>query len=147
MLRPATPDDLDIILELERETFPETAFSRATFLYYIDSDSSSVRVLEDDGILAGYVVYSVRQQAAAVYVDSIAVRPDYRRQGLGRRMMAEVREAAAARNAQFVQLHVRESNCCAIHFYRALGFERAGRAPYYYRDGEDACIMRLDLSD
>lgn len=146
-IRPATLNDLYRILDLEQKTFTETAFSRATFLYYMHSDSSRVQVIEYEGVLAGYVVYTFRAEPLTVYVDSVAVRPEYRRQGMGRRMMDEVRDAAAGHGAQCIKLHVRASNERAIDFYIALGYERAGGVDSYYRDGEDACIMRLDLSD
>ena len=37
-------------------------------------------------------------------------------------------------------LEVRTGNFGALAFYRALGFERAGRRPAYYRDGSDALV-------
>lgn len=142
-LREATREDLDHILELERQTFPETAFSRATFLYYMDSASSRVRLLIAGDEPVGYVVYTVRGHPPLVYVDSIAVEPEHRGQGYGRRMMEHVSTVASESGIRYVKLHVRESNSRARDFYRALGFERAGTVESYYRDGEDACVMRL----
>ena len=145
-LRNATAEDLDHILALEEETFPETAFSRATFLYYLGSRSSRVRVLEHDDILSGYVVYTLQNEPPVAYIDSIAVQATYRGRGLGRAMMEHVRRAALEQGAERVKLHVRASNQAAQAFYRALGFRRTGSVSSYYRDGENALVMELDLA-
>ena len=49
--------------------------------------------------------------------------------------------------AQFVSLHVRESNVAALHLYKeTLGFDQEKIEPKYYADGEDAFAMKLDLT-
>ena len=145
-MREATRDDLDDILQLERQTFPDTAFSRSTFLYYMSSRSSRVYLLELDNELAGYVVFTLRGSPCSVYVDSIAVKPEHRRQGLGRRMMDKVVAAARRHGAERVHLHVRTSNRCALEFYRSLGFGETDTAEDYYRNGEDARVMERDIT-
>lgn len=48
--------------------------------------------------------------------------------------------------AQYVSLHVRESNIAALSLYRdTLGFKVMGTEAKYYADGEDAYSMRMDL--
>lgn len=49
--------------------------------------------------------------------------------------------------AQYVYLHVRESNVAALHLYKdTLGFDQDKIEPKYYADGEDAYCMKLDLA-
>ncbi len=49
--------------------------------------------------------------------------------------------------AEFVSLHVRESNVAALHLYKeTLGFDQEKIEKKYYADGEDAFAMKLDLS-
>ena len=48
--------------------------------------------------------------------------------------------------AQYVSLHVRESNVAALSLYRdTLGFKVIATEAKYYADGEDAYSMRMDL--
>jgi hypothetical protein len=48
--------------------------------------------------------------------------------------------------AQFVSLHVRESNVAALRLYRdTLGFKVVETVAKYYADGEDAYSMKMDL--
>lgn len=50
-------------------------------------------------------------------------------------------------NAQYVSLHVRQSNFAAFHLYRdTLKFAVHGVEPKYYADGEDAYDMRKKLT-
>ena len=49
-------------------------------------------------------------------------------------------------NAQYVSLHVRQSNIAALHLYKdTLGFDQEKIESKYYADGEDAYGMRLNL--
>ena len=42
-------------------------------------------------------------------------------------------------------LEVAASNMAAIALYERLGFRQVGRRKGYYADGEDACLMNMDL--
>ncbi len=57
----------------------------------------------------------------------IGILPNYRGQGLGRRLMHTVLEAAQARGLNRVELTVRENNHIAIKLYESLGFLHEGR--------------------
>lgn len=81
------------------------------------------------------------------HVTNIAVHPDYRRQGLGERMMRELIARAAGRGARRMTLEVRASNVPAQRLYRKLGFVTAPgaiRKGYYTDTNEDAIVMWLE---
>ena len=54
----------------------------------------------------------------------LAVDPDYRRQHIGRRMMAKVESVLQERGCPKINLQVRTSNQEVISFYERLGFSR-----------------------
>lgn len=62
----------------------------------------------------------------------IAVRPAFRGQGFGKRLLREAIERARARSAVRVFLEMREGNP-AQHLYRSIGFEKIGTRKGYYR--------------
>jgi ribosomal protein S18 acetylase RimI-like enzyme len=65
-------------------------------------------------------------------IANVAVHPDFRRQGIGRRLTEAGLQAARSRGAAEVWLQVRENNAPAVHLYYQLGFqERAVRATYH----------------
>jgi ribosomal-protein-alanine N-acetyltransferase len=76
---------------------------------------------------------------------SIAVLPPFRRQGIGRLLMARAWESARASGAASLFLEVAAGNDAARALYGNLGFLEVGRRPRYYADGTDAFLLRLNL--
>ena len=82
-----------------------------------------------------------------VHINNFAVHPAWRRQGVGRALLAHVLAEAAAFGAPRATLEVRVSNLPAIGLYEAGGFVAAGRRPAYYTHPiEDALILWRDAS-
>jgi ribosomal-protein-alanine N-acetyltransferase len=78
----------------------------------------------------------------------IAVKPGWRKQGVGTRLLEELCRAASARGVLRLFLEMREGNP-AQAFYQSFGFSQIGRRPAYYRGAEggpiDALTLALDL--
>ena len=75
-------------------------------------------------------------------ITNIAVRPDCRRQGLGRAIVLSLIEQARALGVTDIYLEVRVSNEAAIALYRSLGFAVVGtRKGFYRHPAEDAFVM------
>lgn len=72
------------------------------------------------------------------YLLFLAVHPDHRGAGHGRRLVA-----AVAGEHDVVTCHARSSNDAAIAFYRHLGFEVVRHIRNYYEDRGDAYLLRL----
>ena len=76
------------------------------------------------------------------HITTFAVLPEWRRQGVGARLMVAVMQLAVALNARLVTLEVRLSNHPARALYSRFGFRPVGIRPRYYSDNnEDALIM------
>ena len=76
------------------------------------------------------------------HITTFGVHPEFRRQGIGRRLMVRLLEVADEMRASRMTLEVRVGNLAAQELYRRFGFEVAGRRPRYYTDdGEDALVM------
>jgi ribosomal-protein-alanine N-acetyltransferase len=75
----------------------------------------------------------------------VAVPPALRRRGIGRRLLRGALALAASTGAEAVFLEVRPSNAGALALYESEGFERVGLRKGYYRNGEDAVLMRRPL--
>lgn len=76
------------------------------------------------------------------HVTTIAVHPDWRRRGIGARLLHVLADQAVRRGMTALTLEVRAGNEAAQALYRRFGFEAAGVRRNYYSDlGEDAVIM------
>ena len=76
------------------------------------------------------------------HITTFAVHPDWRRQGIGRRLLDALVVQAADLGAARLTLEVRVSNTAAQALYQGHGFTVAGRRTGYYTDdGEDAFVM------
>src|SRR6266571_582473 len=90
------------------------------------------------GFFAGWIVED------ELHVNNVAARREYRRMGIGRRLMEAALDEARRRGAAQVLLEVRASNEMAQSLYKSLGFRFAGRRRDYYRSPhEDAMVMKL----
>lgn len=83
-----------------------------------------------------------------LHILDLAVRPERRRQGLGRLLLRRVLELGARRGARVALLEVRSSNWAAVELYRSVGFELGGvRRSYYSNPPEDALLLRRERLD
>ena len=91
----------------------------------------------------GFVL--LRAIAGEAEIISIGVRPEARRRGIGRRLLAAALAAAAAAGAERLFLEVAADNWQALGLYLSHDFTEVGRrANYYQRNGGG--IMALVLS-
>lgn len=82
------------------------------------------------------------------HVATIAIHPDHRGHGLGRKLLAIGLLAGYERGARMAYLEVRRSNLAAQNLYNQFGFWVAGERSRYYQDNnEDALLMTLDPID
>ncbi|MCS0600178.1 ribosomal protein S18-alanine N-acetyltransferase [Streptomyces sp. LP11] len=139
--------DIDPVLELERDLFPEDAWSRGMFwseLAHARGAEASRRYLvaESGGRVVGYAGLVASGDQADV--QTIAVARDQQGTGLGGRLLTELLGAATAFEAREVLLECRVDNIRAQKLYERFGFEPIGFRRGYYQPGNvDALVMRL----
>ena len=166
-------DDLDQVAEMEREAFPTlwppTNYRREmrnrTAEYLVCVREGEYRTVEHRPgalrrlfrrnkpepperrrLLTGFL--GVWHMAGEAHIVSVAVREEYRRQGLGELLVIGAIEMGMARSAQVVTLEARVSNEPAKALYSKYGFHEVGLRRRYYADNhEDAVIMTTDALD
>ena len=148
-LRGMSPADLTAVLALERELFPEDAWTPEMFAGEVGGGMPDryYLVAEEDGQIAGYAGLLAPQAGLAgpgqADVLTMAVAPSRWGQGLGSALLAALLAEAATRGCTEVFLEVRVDNPRAQRLYRRHGFADAGvRRGYYQPSGTDALVMR-----
>jgi ribosomal-protein-alanine N-acetyltransferase len=145
--RPATVDDLDAIMALERASFPTDAWSPSMMREELTSPHGWYVVVEEAGRLIGYAGLRAVQGAADADVQTIAIADGARGRGRGRALLRTLIAEAARRGAHDLFLEVRADNPVAQALYASEGFQELGRrANYYQPDGVDAVVMRLKVA-
>jgi [ribosomal protein S18]-alanine N-acetyltransferase len=143
-IRPMEPRDLDEVHRMEAACYPRP-WTKAMFLEEFRREGLSRLWAAEEvtqGRILGYVCFWLL--AEEIHLLNLAVHPDCRRRGIGRRLLAEVLRLGREQGVDRVDLEVRPSNVAARRLYDLLGFETAGRRAAYYPDSqEDALIMVL----
>ena len=133
-------DMLGEIAELERLCFS------------LPWSETSLRILCSEGGV-GFAVCDTESGRAVAYggmltvldeaqITNIAVHPDYRRIGLGKRILRRLLGCCGERGITSCSLEVRESNSAARALYSGEGFSEVGRRKNFYSaPREDAVIM------
>lgn len=142
MIRRMTLDDLAVVVQLDRISFSLPWPERSFRFELTDNPASRCWVAVLDRRIVGMVVAWLLVDE--VHIATIATHPDFRRQGIGGRLLAHTLRRAMEEGARSSFLEVRESNRVAQEMYRRFGFEATGRKRRYYRDNdEDAILMSL----
>jgi [ribosomal protein S18]-alanine N-acetyltransferase len=99
--------------------------------------------LEGRGVIGFFAGWTVADE---MHINNIASHPEYRRIGVGRRLLEHAINEGLMRDVAFVLLEVRASNEAAQTLYKKLGFSYISRRRDYYRSPtEDAFVMKLKL--
>jgi ribosomal-protein-alanine N-acetyltransferase len=119
-------------------------WSAADFSGFLADPLCFLLVEGDAGFLLGRAV------AGEAELLTLAVSPDARRRGLGRKLVARFLYQARLRGADSAFLEVSAENAAAIALYESAGFTPSGRRSGYYRapDGTrvDALVMHRELA-
>jgi ribosomal-protein-alanine N-acetyltransferase len=143
--RPFGAGDVDAVTALERAVFGDP-WSKRSFQEILALDHVRGFVLADkEEVLLGYAFCSAVADEGEIL--NMAVAPEHRRHGLGKRLLAACLAWLREQGAAKVYLEVRRSNEAAIAMYVEAGFGTLGVRPNYYRKPtEDAVTMALDLA-
>lgn len=138
-------EDLDAVAALEASTFTNPWTREMLERELRQSDVARVYVLRLPGrrvaaFCACWLVYD------EVHINTLAVDPALRRQGLATQLMRRLLAEAAREGAQRAFLEVRRSNEIAQRLYESLGFTvTATRRNYYTQPEEDALVLSKDV--
>jgi ribosomal protein S18 acetylase RimI-like enzyme len=144
-VRPASPADLDALMELERRVFDTDQLSRQSMRRLVNRPSARVIVAEMEHQLAGAAIVLFRRRSTVARLYSIAVAPHLGGRGVGPALLAMVDKVAMARRCRCVRLEVRVDNKAAIDRYCKSGYRQRGRRTGYYEDGADALLFEKPI--
>lgn len=140
MIRSMTLADIDEVVEIEQEAFSHP-WTKADFEAELQSNPYALYfVLVDEEIIKAYIgVWIIFERAQ---ITTIAVKNEYRRQGLSKKLMNYLDHLYLENQVEEISLEVRVSNVKAINLYQSFEFKKVGIRKDYYQDNhEDAYLM------
>ena len=142
-VEPMTIVDIPAVHEIERLSFP-VPWPAYAFRQELETNKLARYLVVREGhrtVAYGGIWLMVDE----AHVTTFAVLPDWRRKGVGARLMLALMELSREVGAHVLTLEVRLSNVPARTLYQRFGFRPVGVRPRYYSDnGEDALIMTTD---
>jgi ribosomal-protein-alanine N-acetyltransferase len=142
ILRKMTFDDLEQVIAIDQLSFSLPWPERSFRFELTDNPASRCWVADLDGRVVGMVVGWLIVDE--IHIATIATHPDFRKQGIGEKLLSFALHSAKDECAVGSFLEVRESNSAALELYRKFGYVESGRRTGYYKDnGEDAILMTL----
>lgn len=133
------------VAKIAAASLPES-WSEQAFADELANPTATVFVaLSDDEVIGFGGVQIVLDEA---YITNVAVDKDFRKNGVGSKLLEAIINHCKNEKCSFVSLEVRVSNTAAINLYKKHGFASQGiRKNFYSHPTEDADIMTLFLKD
>lgn len=140
-IRPGRPQDLEGILALEAG-FSSDRMSARTVRYFLSAASARVLIADRGGQVAGALILLLRRGSGWARIYSVAVDPQWRSLGLGRRLIDAAESQAQREGRHGMSLEVRIDNAGARSLYQRLGYQEVTTLPAYYEDGAPGLRLR-----
>lgn len=138
-IEPMAPADISEVVAIEELSFP-TKWQAGAYESELRNPTAYYIVARAGAQVAGYAgMWSSGDEA---HVTTLAVHPDFRRRGIGERLLVNLLEEARRRKVTRMTLEVRAANKPARRLYEKHGFIPIAHLPGYYADtGEDGVVM------
>ena len=154
IIRRCTYEDLNSVISINLKTLPEH-YTEYFFESLLREIPEAFIIAEINNMVVGYIMcklefgFSNFRKLGFVkkgHVVSIALLQEHRGKSIGEALMMEGINGVSTRKGDEIYLEVRTSNGPAISLYQKLGFQIKSVLKSYYRDGEDANLMALEIA-
>ena len=145
-IRQAVRADLLAVFQIEQSAFPQP-WPYTAFEQFLDEPGFLVAETTADthaksGIVGYIVADAIPNHGTPLgHIKDLAVHPDFRGEGIGKRLLRRGLGVLDAHGAGSVKLEVRDGNDVARELYEQFGFTHHRTVPNYYDNGEDALVL------
>ena len=141
----ARREHLDALVALENRCFTSDKIHRRSFKHWLTSEDTVFLVLLDGDELAGYGLALCNRGTKLARLYSIAVSPDFQKQGIASRLLEALEDGARQQQRLFMRLEVARHNTAAYQLYEKVGYRVFGEYTDYYQNHDDAIRMQKTI--
>ena len=139
--------DIPTLVLLDKEYFPYSPWSPAQFKEEF-AGIPSTRFFElaiSDNEIVGYAGVIAPGPDAVADILTITVIDGFRRQGIAKRLIADIESYCQSKGSSAIMLEVATDNSGAIALYENLGFSQISKRSNYYGSKKDAFVMQKEF--
>ena len=142
MIRCLELKDIPTVVKLEEEIFGES-LGYEMLSEEISNPLIWFRVIEIDNEVIGYIGgYFFMDDGEII---NFLINEKYQHMGYGTQLFNSIMDEEKSTGIKRVTLEVRRSNMKGINFYIKHNFKEISVRKHYYKNGEDALVMRKEL--
>ncbi|MEM3585995.1 MAG: ribosomal protein S18-alanine N-acetyltransferase [Candidatus Jordarchaeaceae archaeon] len=130
--------DLDILYEIEKESFPDNSFPKSFLKYLIIRPNSVFLNAKINDEIVGFIVGILQQTQSIARIYSLDVKPEFRRRKIASKLIQTLEGEFKRRGVKLSILEVEVNNTAALNLYKKFGYKMRGVIKDYYgkkRDG------------
>ena len=139
--------DIPTLVLLDKEYFPYSPWSPAQFKEEF-AGIPSTRFFElaiSDNEIVGYAGVIAPGPDAVADILTVTVIDGFRRQGIAKRLIADIEGYCQSKESNAIMLEVATDNTGAIALYENLGYSQISKRSNYYGSKKDAFVMQKEF--
>lgn len=136
-----SPQDLETIVAIENECFPEgKRYSVELLRYLFESSDSIFFIAQHDATIVGFILADMKN-APEGYISTLDVTENFRKKRVASKLLSAAESALTERHCKRIVLEVAVDNNVAIGLYEKAGYAKVGKKPKFYSDQTDAFVL------
>jgi len=141
----ADPTELSRVMTIEHACFGRDRFNTNTVRAFLEREDAFVLLATEDDRAVGAAMCMFSTRCAEGRIASIAVIPEFRKRGVGKKLLNECEMMLRSKGVKKLGLEVDTNNEPAMSLYTSRGYLLRGMAKNYYSDGRDAYYMEKEV--
>jgi ribosomal protein S18 acetylase RimI-like enzyme len=133
-IRRARVEDIDAIEAIEKRCFHgQIAYSKRQLSYLCFYSNNSCLLDTKENTIRGFIIITYRQDTAVAGIETVDVDPNFKKQGIGLKLLVAADIDMKQHGTKTAQLEVSEGNRAAIRLYEKAGYIETERIKDYYK--------------
>ena len=140
--------DIPVLVSYDKDLFPYSPWNSAQFKEEFAGIPTTRHfvVAESDNTIVGYAGVFLPGSDIEADILTVGVVPEFRRRGIARRLIEDLEKWCVEHKAKAMMLEVETTNVSAFNLYQSLGYMKISVRMDYYGPGNDAYVMRKELT-